>query len=85
MAINAVMLQAQRDSANSWVWTIYHDGGATKGEDRKPPGPDIAGWGYWAVVTRSRQWTAPPPTKAAMGDDTDTAYIQYTVTSTPNK
>eukprot|EP01043_Picozoa_sp_COSAG02_P035766 COSAG02_NODE_2581_length_8490_cov_31.587534_4_plen_107_part_00 len=37
VAIDVVMQQAQRDSANSWVWTIYHDGGATKGKDRKPP------------------------------------------------
>ena len=34
-AIEDAVRLAKKDSSNSWVWTIYHDGGATKGADSK--------------------------------------------------
>ena len=50
-AILAIVEQARKESSNSWIWTIYHDGGATPGKDRKPPAEEsIAGWGYWATL-----------------------------------
>jgi hypothetical protein len=63
-AIQDIVMMARAESSNSWVWTIYHDGGATKGKNGKP---DKAGWGYWATLQRSREWTQPPPQDSTNG------------------
>jgi hypothetical protein len=49
--IQTIVEQAKAESSNSWIWTVYHDGGATPDKDRKPPAVEsIAGWGYHTTL-----------------------------------